>query len=193
MLKRKHIAVCLFAFCLTAALLVGVTSSAEYDPWCDIDDSGLIDIVDLVSLAIRFGEEGTPINKTELLLEVNATYSKLLYEINSVNASLVSLQDRVEILETGRFIGAPAYDSDWMFISKGQRLPVYHNLNTTEVFVCIYGKSGEDGIHNIRYGGNWGGTGLTWYGLDDDELTLHRWDSDNNWEKVRVMIWKVLP
>jgi len=35
-----------------------------------VNDDGIIDIVDIVSLAIRFGEEGTPINKTELLLEL---------------------------------------------------------------------------------------------------------------------------
>jgi len=58
------------AFLLTATLLVGVTSSAEYDPWMDVNDDGIIDIVDIVNLAIRFGEEGTPINKTELLLDL---------------------------------------------------------------------------------------------------------------------------
>jgi len=81
MLKRKHMILGFLSFCLTATLLVGVTSSAEYDPWCDINDDGLIDIVDIVSLAIRFGEEGTPINKTALLLELQD-------RIDSLNGTL---------------------------------------------------------------------------------------------------------
>jgi len=55
---------------LVATLLVGVTSSAEYDPWFDVNDDGIINILDILALAVMFGEEGTPINKTELLLEL---------------------------------------------------------------------------------------------------------------------------
>jgi hypothetical protein len=58
--KKKFILLSLLSFCLIATLFVSVTSSAEYDPWCDINDDGIIDIVDIVNLGIRFGEEGTP-------------------------------------------------------------------------------------------------------------------------------------
>lgn len=181
MLKKRYMIISSLVFCLTATFFISGTASEEppqeYNPWYDVDDNGWINIIDINQIAVRFGTTGTPINKTALLIEVNATFAKLL--------------ERIEALETGGFIGAPARDSGWMFISKGQHLPYYHNLNTTEVLVCVYGKSSANGIHNIRYGGNWGGTGLTWEGLDDDELTLYRWNSDNDWEQVRVMIWKI--
>ena len=191
--KRRHIAICFLAFCLTATLLVGVTSSAEYDPWCDMDDNGLIDIVDLVSLAIRFGEEGTPINKTELLFEVNATYSKLLSQIKSLNASLANLQDRVKSLETGGFIGTPAFDNETQ-ISQGEEKIFTHNLNTTEVFVYMIGR--YDGaspyIHQIDYGGLSDYQGARWKDLTNTTIRVIRRSNDNNWNYVRVMIWKVL-
>jgi len=68
MIKKRHIILCFLVFCLTPTLLVGVTSSADYDPWVDGNDDGIIDIVDIVNLAIRFGEEVTPINKTGFFL-----------------------------------------------------------------------------------------------------------------------------
>jgi hypothetical protein len=55
---------------------------------------------DLVSLAKVYGTTGTPINKTELLLNVNATYTKLLSRINSLNASLLEQQAKIAKLET---------------------------------------------------------------------------------------------
>ena len=81
LLNKKYLVMCLLTSCFTATLLVGVTSSVEYDPWMDTNDDGLIDIVDIVNLAIRFGEEGTPINKTTLLLELQD-------RIDSLNGTL---------------------------------------------------------------------------------------------------------
>jgi len=74
-LKRKYMIIAFLAFCLAAALFVGVTTSgttpsvtasAPYDPWCDINDDGVINIIDIVSLGIRFDTTGTPINKAAL-------------------------------------------------------------------------------------------------------------------------------
>jgi len=76
-IKKRHILFCFLVFCLTATLLIGATSSAPYDPWVDGNDDGIIDIVDIVNLAIRFGEEGTPINKTALLLELQSKIESL--------------------------------------------------------------------------------------------------------------------
>ena len=100
MLKRKHFALGFLAFCLTATLLVGVTSSAEYDPWVDGNDDGIIDIVDIVNLAIRFGEEGTPINKTALLLELQDTVATLENNIAALNGLATDLQSTIEALES---------------------------------------------------------------------------------------------
>jgi len=91
-LKKRCLVMCLLTFCLTITLLVAVTSSVEYDPWMDTNDDGLIDIVDIVNLAIRFGEEGTPINKTALLLELQA-------RVDELNATLTSLVVSARIVE----------------------------------------------------------------------------------------------
>jgi len=116
-MKRRHMSLCFLVLCLTATLLVGVTSSAEYDPWVDGNDDGIIDIVDIVNLAIRFGEEGTPINKTALLLE---------------------LQDRVAALETRMpqkgYISVPAaafnpYESAWDTRNSGYHLFNYDSFD----------------------------------------------------------------
>jgi len=70
LLKRKYMVVGLLAFCLAAGLFVGITTSgttpsitatAPYDPWCDINRDGVINIIDIVSLGIRFDTTGTPI------------------------------------------------------------------------------------------------------------------------------------
>jgi hypothetical protein len=66
----------LCTFCLTAALFLAIPirsqTTPEYDPWKDINDDGYIGIDDIVSVAENFGALGTPINKTELLLNLTA-------------------------------------------------------------------------------------------------------------------------
>lgn len=70
-----------------------------YDPWADINDDGKIDIKDISYVAKLFGTytTDTPMNKTELLIEVNATYGALLSRIDSLNSSLLSLQAYLNI------------------------------------------------------------------------------------------------
>jgi len=99
--KKDLIIAILATFCLTMTLFVVIpTKSAsttdinpEYDPWYDLNDDGRIDILDLVSASHKYGATGMPINKTALLLELQA-------KIDSLNASLVELQSRVGDLET---------------------------------------------------------------------------------------------
>ena len=67
----------LIAAVLFSMLLVGITSSAPYDPWCDLDDDGDIDIFDIVKIAGAYGTTGTPINKTELLLDLQSRVASL--------------------------------------------------------------------------------------------------------------------
>jgi hypothetical protein len=71
---------------------LNTTSEFEYDPWLDLDDNGIIDIYDVVWLNELYNAEGIPINKTELLYEVNATYTRLLSKIDSLNSSLLDLE-----------------------------------------------------------------------------------------------------
>lgn len=78
MLKKRYIITAFLAFCLTATLLVGVTSSAEYDPWVDLDDSGEIDIFDALTLAGVYGTSGNPTKNVNVtnwpgVMNVNVT------------------------------------------------------------------------------------------------------------------------
>ena len=85
--KKDLIIMVLAAFCLTAVLFTILPVSSQgihpYDPWWDLDDDGRIDISDLARVSGAFGTYGTPINKTELLLELQS-------EIDSLNSSLLN-------------------------------------------------------------------------------------------------------
>lgn len=96
-LKKDLIIAVLATFCLTSILFTAIPirsapGPGEYDPWIDTNDDGIINYEDLFNLASRYGTLGTPINKTDLLLQLQA-------EIDSLNATLISLADRVEALE----------------------------------------------------------------------------------------------
>jgi hypothetical protein len=45
---------------LASMLMVGLTSSASYNPWYDLDDDGDIDIFDIVKIAKMYGTTGEP-------------------------------------------------------------------------------------------------------------------------------------
>jgi hypothetical protein len=61
-----------------------------YDPWFDLTDDGIIDIDDVILVALRFGTTGTPINKTELLLELEARVSALEANYSVTNLKLAA-------------------------------------------------------------------------------------------------------
>ena len=73
----KRVIITLVVVLVTMFMCVGVTSSTPYDAWYDFDDDGDIDIYDVVDIAGRYGTMGTPINKTELLLEMEARIDEL--------------------------------------------------------------------------------------------------------------------
>jgi uncharacterized coiled-coil protein SlyX len=103
--KRDLVLVALITCFLTITLfrVLPIFSSGvvgNYDPWLDWNDDGKIDGKDLGAVAYSFGAGGYPINKTELLIDVNNTYTELLSTINSCNASLIDLQGRVTALES---------------------------------------------------------------------------------------------
>jgi len=88
------------------------------------------------------------------------------------------------------------YDSGWQNISKGADKIFMHNLGTTEVLVYMMGK--YDGaspyIHQIFYGGDGNVAnvyGTYWKDLTTTTIRVHRTEQDNDWNYVRVMIWKV--
>lgn len=105
----------ILAFALLTSLLANaaVNRSAtadtfKYNAWADLNDDGIIDIFDIATVAVVFGTTGTPINKTALLYEVNATFTQLRSKIDSLNESNIELRSRIDSLNTS-FIDLEAY------------------------------------------------------------------------------------
>ncbi|MEM3783964.1 MAG: hypothetical protein QXY88_02890 [Candidatus Bathyarchaeia archaeon] len=87
--KSYLIALLLSALVLTFAFtpLSGSQVIRQYDPWADINDDGKIDARDITYLVINFGTSGTPINKTQLLLEILAKIEALEARVNALEAN----------------------------------------------------------------------------------------------------------
>jgi hypothetical protein len=211
----------LAAMLILLALLVGATSSVsttgihDYDPWCDFDDDGDIDIFDIVEIANRYGSTGVPVNKTALLYNVSATLNMLLNKIselnstvmhqqtviNSLNNTMVYLNETVTLLNsTG--LRAPDYDSGWGSWPAGNYFT--HNLNTTDLLVYFVGRYNSDGYnvaHQYSYGSQWdpryGESELgAWWATSNTTIVLFRGSHDfasspYPWDYVRVLIWKI--
>lgn len=92
-MNTKHLLIAvLLTFCLTATLFrilptssTSTTSTVEYeyDPWYDLNDDGDINLYDLTIIGTYYDTSGTPINKTELLLSLNATVAQLEAKLNA--------------------------------------------------------------------------------------------------------------
>jgi uncharacterized coiled-coil protein SlyX len=218
--KKDLIIAILSTFCLTATLfmIVPIRSAigiGEYDPWADINDDGKIDMKDIGYMARLFGTTGDPTNKTALLYEVNATFTELLSRIANLearaneletsivdlNASLVEQQSRIAELESkiavlnATKLGKPDWDSGWLSIPAGETRVKNHDLNTTNVLVYMigYDYNGYE-YHQINYGGDSnGGTnlGAWWCKLTETTIEIWRHASDQRWDLIRVMIWKI--
>jgi hypothetical protein len=115
MMKIKDFVTMLIAFCLLATLFLALPTlsnpiASEYDPWADINDNGIINMYDIAYLAKRFMASGEPINKTALLLGIQA-------ELISLNASVLELQSRVDMLENPAIwsggSSTPGTDAGW--------------------------------------------------------------------------------
>jgi hypothetical protein len=92
MVTRKDLVIAVLStFCLVSTLFMIVPTRSQtthlYDPWIDTDDDGDIDLYDAVELLTRYGSKGTPINKTELLLELQA-------RLDALNATVMAIQSR---------------------------------------------------------------------------------------------------
>lgn len=101
--KRNLVLVALITLCLAitmfSVLPIFSSGAGVYNSWYDVNDDGKIDGKDIALVASVYGTLGDLINKTELLIEVNNTYTQLLNTINGCNASLIDLQGRVTTLE----------------------------------------------------------------------------------------------
>ncbi len=96
-------------------------------------------------------------------------------------------------------IGKPDFDSGWLSLSPGDK-EIAHPLKTTDVIVYMVGKKTSEGApHQMEYGGfvNTVGVlvndyrGAYWHKLTAGSITVHRHGNDENWEYVRVLMWKI--
>ena len=75
-MRKDLVVAVLCTFCLSATLFAVIPTRSQtesvYDPWYDLNDDGIIDILDVVLVTNKYGTTGTPINKTELLLNLTA-------------------------------------------------------------------------------------------------------------------------
>jgi len=179
-MTKRDLVVALFSFCLTAILFMIVpieSGVGYYDPWIDLNDDGKIDMRDVATVARAFGSLGDPINKTELLLD---------------------LQNRVEALEAPG-LPAPDYISDWISINPGERKTLTHSLGTTNVLVHIQGWHPEWGVHQYDYGSDTYQLARLWYNgawwcdLNTETISVVRGSDDGDWEQIRVWLWLIQP
>ena len=158
----KMITVMLMAVLSVSLFLVGLTSSAPYDPWIDLDDDGDIDIFDIVQMAGAYGTTGTPINKTELLLELAA-------RLDLLNATVMALQGGY-VAETGEFDGVVNAD----MVEKAGVTTINFNTPFTSVekpgmVISVVLKHAANGLTEgsaIRVVEDVKGTSGNWYGFD---------------------------
>jgi hypothetical protein len=212
---------------LSSMFLVSITISefppepqGAYSVWGDLNDDGKIDILDIVWMAGHYGTTGTPINKTQLLLDLllkieqlnttiieqQNTISLLNETVNYLNTTVINLNETVTILNsTG--LGAPDYDSGWVSIGAGQTRQFVHNLGSLELLVYVVGQTYEtysyvdSPLCQILYGGNNfiypGGeeyhNGFWWYAVNENRIDVRNFGVQcaGNPHHVRVIIWKI--
>jgi hypothetical protein len=92
---------------LGSVFFIGITSSqVAYDPLLDVTGDGYGGIDDIVKVAEHFGASGTPINWTQLLLNV----SELQAEVDALNAAVISLKQCIVVNGNIPYDGNGGYD-----------------------------------------------------------------------------------
>lgn len=106
-MNKKNLAVVTLTLCILTALIFqtvptqsSFTTTGHYDPWSDINDDGVINILDVVQVVSRYATTGPPVDKTALLYNVNATFTSLINRIATLNASLTTLHANFDSFNT---------------------------------------------------------------------------------------------
>lgn len=190
MTTRKDLVIAVLAtFCLTSTLFIAIPTTSQpvpgqYDPWLDYNDDGIIFWQDLIAVLITYGASGEPINKTALLLELQArvdslnaslldleaymetrittleaSVAALESDVATLQTTIAALESRIAALEAPGFMKAPAYDSGWLSIAQTEIKTLTHNLNTdpSKLLVYIvgwYGAGAGGVVHQCWYGGD---------------------------------------
>jgi hypothetical protein len=204
--KKNLLIVVLTTACLTSVLFTALpirSAMFEYDPWGDLTGptagvpDGTINMRDVNWEILRFNTFGTPVNRTDPLNQ-QAQIDNLTSRINnletlivSMNSTISELEDKIAILNSTKMNKLPDWDSGWISISPGNQVYLYHDLNTTNVFVYVIGQD-AGGIHQWRFGADLAGSGeygLFWSNLSANMISVYRMANDSKWIQVRVMIW----
>jgi hypothetical protein len=85
-LKKGLIISIVASFLLLAIPVSSTVTPGVYDPWIDTNNDGIINYQDLYNLAAIYGTTGTPVNKTELLLELEAEIASLKTRVDALEA-----------------------------------------------------------------------------------------------------------
>jgi hypothetical protein len=138
-----------------------------------------------------------------LLSEINSLNLTLTSRVNcletkiaEMNATIISLEDRVDLLNATKLKAEPDWDSGWVTLPAGEVTPFTHNLNTTNVLVYMIGKDidGTYDIHQWKFGtddNGWSWLGTGWLNLTETTIKVGRQKDDAYWDQVRIMIWKI--
>lgn len=173
----------------TVTVEEGEPSVSDYDPWCDINDDGKIDIKDIASVALKFGTTGTPINKTGLLLELQ---SRMWYKIESFsNISTDQWNWNWTVHETsGPWAeGGPPYalykklgDTVFLTYPSGPIL-VLTRVGPNMTYWCRTGGTGTGGPGGNKLLMSSGNLSLT---FTDKDIPLT--DEDNSYNGTRILV-----
>jgi hypothetical protein len=182
----------LFVLLVASAIIVGKSANnSRYDPLCDVNDDGKINIVDFAIVALHYISEGTPINKTQVMIE-------LPNRMAQAESNITGLWNYILDHTVVPFVSSkPDYDSGWLDLNQSRHRTLVHGLNTTDVFVYMIGKYSDTEtpyIHQRDYGGTIGvltSYGAYWYDLTAMTISVQRYNQDTNWNYARVMIWKI--
>ena len=94
-----------------------VSAPKEYDPWADINDDGKIDILDIAYVAQRFGSTGTPIDKTAILLDLQARVAALETSVNMLLGCCNYSMIRLAALEaTSPVVSQASSATSWVIV-----------------------------------------------------------------------------
>jgi len=183
--KKDLITAVLLTFCLTTVLLtVAPTRSApgvgEYDPWCDVNDDGIINIFDVVALTSRYAKTGTPTTKASIEYDsgwINITGKQGQYITVTHGLNITDWNSENIVVEVTGKAG-----SDGELLRIGQNMPVLEWNRT-------YGGANDDVGNSVisTSDGGYALAGYTYsYGAGYQDFWLVKTDASGNaqWNKT---------
>jgi hypothetical protein len=144
----------------------GQLAPQKYDPLVDVNDDGVIDIRDIVAIAIHWGSTGYPMNKSQFVR--NGFVNEPWWD-----SGWVRCNQGYNTFNFNRTLEDP--DS---------------------ALVYMMGKNSTSGRpHQIDYGGDvtqiGNAVGAKWQELTHTSIIVYRGEKDGMWNYVRIMIWQV--